>query len=159
MTTTPLVFPQKTGHLFLRQLPPCNSLPPSLVTLDQSHKKPKAGGDGSEDCPVTGNREGEGWLGTKKRSAPIGTDPMFFCSAVIIQQRGKRMCHMHMYHKHMYQHIPLLLQRRCRYRSMNPARSSDRKKRKIQLQQLRTKMLTFSFLFVFLKLVKQLIAY
>ena len=86
---------------------------------------------------------------------------VFFCSSVVIQQRGKRMCmcHKRKCRKRRYQRIQPLLRKRYRYRSKNPARSSDHKMRKIQLQQLRTKMLTFSFLFVFLERVKQSIAY
>jgi hypothetical protein len=51
-----------------------------------------------------------------------------------------------------------LLHIRCRYRSKNPVLSSDRKMRKIQQPQLRTKMLISSF-FCFLKRVKQSIVY
>ena len=75
----------------------------------------------------------------------------FFARLLFIQQRGKRMCkcRKRKCRKRKYQRKQPLLRKRYRYRSKNPARSSDHKMRKIQQQQLRTKMLTFSFFCAF----------
>ena len=95
----------------------------------------------------------------KKRAAPIGTALVrLFARLLIIQLRGKRKCRKRKCRKRKCQLLSLQ-QLRCRYRSRYPAQSSDHKMRKIQLQQLRTKMLTFSFLFCFFKRVKQSIVY
>lgn len=85
-------------------------------------------------------------MGMKKEKgdASVQTHPLeLFMLGLLITQQRELQRYLRCSYRHSIRCRPgskelLLQQQRCRYRSKNPAQSSDHKMRKIQLQQLRT---------------------